>query len=1221
MTSKKVNPVNQLREKVFNLLNKRSKYVDPRSFDSFKRSIWTAKTPKLNNLYAVLKNIKKIDGQPSISKKSFSSVLVQAEQVKKQEYKVTVYATFRYTYPKSKKLDKAPQIKREAIATFNVANKSDKSIQRMINEKLEDYEEYANDIDSSHSIQKSIVKLDFEKSAVAKQNVPLNKIPMKNAFVLEREWLRYAEGIDRKSYDDMKGECVYELLAEHLSNPTKRINMTKDKLFDIFNGFHNSQNGVTDLDYGVFDNNFTISSGVTTEMIKYLCELRKISLYAFDAKENCFEKVIHSHTSNYKPIVYYMIDGHMYLITDKQVVKSLTSAEKVNKNMIISSMLEGDDEKPTKCDIIECKTFDEALKQKNCVVYLSAHHITEEVYQYIKDTKSVPKLKVEHHQIVQMITDNVTIRCDQNITDGYTWKDIKAICEKADIPFKNQRIGGLISALRKKFFKLERRVLTAEEKTSLVDEQESKCMTCESECKDFEFDHIQSLANGGSNELTNFQALCKPCHQQKTVEERENSDFIKFDPVASTFNEKALEIIQSNHFKQWAFIEKLHKRDVNMENVHKIDHAKCRRNIVMNSKFDYPMYSVMDYPTKYDGLDIKCGNYYVETDNYFPMRGNGWYNYTMVNYCIEKNISLKITHQFIPSFTIKNDYFKKFAEFLLELTQGSDIAKLIVNSLVGCWGIQSTHLEHIRLTTDKYDASSELCREGVFVKSHQLAENVTLYSIIDKLMIKKDDMFLPLYNQIVAIEAIELHRLENMIIEAGCMPLERNTDAILYRGKQLDISSYFWDTDMSVPKYRYDEPTLLTRDAVCSFIRTGSFKPASFNFNLIQDIETQKVETEVERIVDYTIVMGADGYAERIPIEPMTVKSIEKKTVQVEVSFDDIIEKVVKSDKGCLVTGVAGTGKTYFANKLVSTLEAAGKRCDIKLAPTNKAASHINGKTIHKYYLSLFLSNNYEKKILKSLNNVDYIIIDEISMVKEVFYRFFTLIKRYVPKIKFIIIGDFAQFKPVNDVYTGSYKDSPALHHLCDGQQVNLTKCRRSDSELFNLYTNVGSVNTSRFPFVELTDLNIAYSHRTRKTVNRQCMDKFSEGQSYLIAHRSKMNKKTQTSKLFVGMPIVSYRNLKKENIFNSEVFNITKMDFDKKTFSFMDDNTEHTYHVNQFSSMFYPAFCITAHTSQGCTFTKPYTIWDWNHPRMDETAKYVSLSRATSINNIQIVV
>ena len=274
--------------------------------------------------------------------------------------------------------------------------------------------------------------------------------------------------------------------------------------------------------------------------------------------------------------------------------------------------------------------------------------------------------------------------------------------------------------------------------------------------------------------------------------------------------------------------------------------------------------------------------------------------------------------------------------------------------------------------------------------------------------------------------------------------------------------------------------------------------------------------------------------------------------------------------------------------------------------------------TIHKYYLSLFLSNNYEKKLLKNLNNVDYMIIDEISMVKEVFYRFFVLIKRYVPHLRFIVIGDFKQLKPVNDNYKGSY-DGPALHGLVDGMRVNLKNCRRSDAELFQLYTDVNSVDTSRFPVRDLTALNIAYTHKTRKSINKKCIEKFSEGKLWIPAAASRFNKKTQFTKLFVGLPIVAHRNFKKEEIFNSEVFTITSIDVNDNTFSFQDGETVHTISSKQFSSMFYPAFCITVHVSQGCTFDQPYTIYDWDFEHMDETAKYVALSRATSINNIQI--
>ena len=191
---------------------------------------------------------------------------------------------------------------------------------------------------------------------------------------------------------------------------------------------------------------------------------------------------------------------------------------------------------------------------------------------------------------------------------------------------------------------------------------------------------------------------------------------------------------------------------------------------------------------------------------------------------------------------------------------------------------------------------------------------------------------------------------------------------------------------------------------------------------------------------------------------------------------------------------------------------------------------------------------------MKNLNNYDYIVVDEISMVKEVFYRFFTIIRRYAPKIKFIIVGDFEQFKPVEDTYEGTYEYSPALNLLCDGHRVNLTMCKRSDDELFSLYSNkenIKNINLEQFKTTELTPLNIAYTHKTRKQINKQCMNKFKGDVDYLTCGLSIYNKKTQDVMIYKGLPIVAYKNIQKENIFNSEVYHITSIDMNDKTFSF----------------------------------------------------------------------
>jgi hypothetical protein len=135
-----------------------------------------------------------------------------------------------------------------------------------------------------------------------------------------------------------------------------------------------------------------------------------------------------------------------------------------------------------------------------------------------------------------------------------------------------------------------------------------------------------------------------------------------------------------------------------------------------------------------------------------------------------------------------------------------------------------------------------------------------------------------------------------------------------------------------------------------------------------------------------------------------------------------------------------------------------------------------------------------------------------------VFYRFLVLLKRYQPKLKFIIVGDFDQLKPVNDVYRGEYINSPALYNLCDGMRIILQKCRRSDSQLFKLYDKVRkgeTIDISEFKVKKLNRLNIAYSHKTRIQVNRICMETFGRDKEYLKSYPLESNPKSQFTKRY----------------------------------------------------------------------------------------------------------
>ena len=57
------------------------------------------------------------------------------------------------------------------------------------------------------------------------------------------------------------------------------------------------------------------------------------------------------------------------------------------------------------------------------------------------------------------------------------------------------------------------------------------------------------------------------------------------------------------------------------------------------------------------------------------------------------------------------------------------------------------------------------------------------------------------------------------------------------------------------------------------------------------------------------------------------------------------------------------------------------------------------------------------------------------------------------------------------------------------------------------------------------------------------------------------------------------------------------------------------------FQRLFYPAYAITIYKSQGSTFDYPFSVHEWSHPLFNDILKYVALSRATTVDNINIYV
>ena len=120
--------------------------------------------------------------------------------------------------------------------------------------------------------------------------------------------------------------------------------------------------------------------------------------------------------------------------------------------------------------------------------------------------------------------------------------------------------------------------------------------------------------------------------------------------------------------------------------------------------------------------------------------------------------------------------------------------------------------------------------------------------------------------------------------------------------------------------------------------------------------------------------------------------------------FGPLAQQILDPDQSTNIDGIAGAGKTTMLKTIMELLEEREKGY-VVLAPTNKACRNLGNEalTIHKF-LGSAMSDT--KALKKQIETKDYIIVDEISMVKEVFYCLFLSLKKLKPTLKFIIAGD-----------------------------------------------------------------------------------------------------------------------------------------------------------------------------------------------------------------------
>jgi DNA replication protein DnaC len=274
-----------------------------------------------------------------------------------------------------------------------------------------------------------------------------------------------------------------------------------------------------------------------------------------------------------------------------------------------------------------------------------------------------------------------------------------------------------------------------------------------------------------------------------------------------------------------------------------------------------------------------------------------------------------------------------------------DFKKMAVNMMIG--GFKPNLNKNVKwlsvcIIANSCEAYNQyLQNKGCFIEIIKINE-VKFFHVYKEIESTNIETEKPIYDQILDLEAIALHKLATLIESKGGEVLDLNTDCATCIFKNVfpfeldnnNIKGYYYDKENKVPLYKLeDKHTRLQIERMPLYSRNKTYEYEYFKWQVVDDVEDN--------------------------------------------DFKPLVDTVINSNKSYFITGPAGTGKSQLIRDIKDQLDKNGKsfKC---LAPTNLAALNIKGSTIHK-----FVSKIKKMDSIYKLNH-DYIFIDEISMVKEV---------------------------------------------------------------------------------------------------------------------------------------------------------------------------------------------------------------------------------------------
>jgi hypothetical protein len=501
--------------------------------------------------------------------------------------------------------------------------------------------------------------------------------------------------------------------------------------------------------------------------------------------------------------------------------------------------------------------------------------------------------------------------------------------------------------------------------------------------------------------------------------------------------------------------------------------------------FGWPVYSIFDEVKPFDG-EIETGFYYINTNNFFPFKGAGWYDADLVYYACECKIITNdnILLQYKSSDILNTDNFKTFIDEVYKLF---DNPKYAINTLIGIFGhnYKSRNVHHFTQDSRlvlceleqnkdakvKYIYKSEFMNDNKDDKcidmdnfnpdDHIKTESPLIFHVYNNKRVKSFQNYLPFFYKIYNVSAMKMHQMATKI---GGIVRGVFTDTIIFEG------------NINKPKCNKDIIGGIRETAIKDFTKCINTTPR------------------------------ASKYIDECP-KPIKLKQIK------EFKLDN--------DKGCFITGEPGTGKTYMCKQLQQEiLNSVRNGGSYKVCtPTHKSALIANATTIFNLFNINPIDYTYLKSTVENLkkDGVEWIFIDEVSMITSKIWSAIRDIKT-IYGFKFVLFGDFYQLPSVESKHY-DVVNSEVFSEICDGQMLELTRNYRAENDVdfkefitdLRIVKKGGKPDFKTYGTTECRK-SLCWTNKTRKAINYKWMQEESRGVDYVIVNNFKV---------FVGLPVI----------------------------------------------------------------------------------------------------